>query len=195
MPTASGVSARLSRLGWKTTIVAFGAYVAIQLVVMRYVVPEVRARQPAAVEGSMLKLVDVVPFISADEAYRIFDLYQPDIVPYVRLFYALDIFWPLSAAVFWASLIALMLRYLGRADRWAWLCLLAFSALPFDYTEDILALFMIAQRPAVHDGLARLGGIATAFKLLFVALILLTFVTLAVMVLVRFIRTRVRAAG
>ena len=56
----------MSRLGWKSTLTAFG--------------------------------VDVTPFISGEEAYRIFTLYQPDIVGYVRLFYALDVFWPLASA-------------------------------------------------------------------------------------------------
>lgn len=189
MPIASGVSARLSRLGWKSTLVAVGAYLAIQTVVMRYVVPEIRARQPAAIEGRMPKLVDIAPLVSGEEAYRIFALYQPDIVGYIRLFYALDYLWPLASAFFWASLIAVMLRYLGRTERWSWMCLLAFFALPFDYIENSLALFMIAQRPDVHDGLARLGGIATAFKLLFIALTLLMFVTLSVMVLARAIRS------
>lgn len=190
MPSASGISATLSRLGWKSTLIALVAYVAIRAVVMNYVVPEIRTRQPAAVEGRMLKVVDVAPFVSGEEAYRIFGLYQPDIVGYVRLFYALDILWPLASAFFWASLIAVMLKYLGRTERWSWMCLLAFFALPFDYIENSLALFMIAQRPDVHDGLARLGGIATAFKILFIALTLLTFLALAVMVLARFIRTR-----
>ena len=66
------------------------------------------------------------------------------------------------------GLIGKMLRYLETKGPWRAALLVPFAAIPFDYTENALSLFLLGQYQdgQVFPTLARMAGIVTAAKFL-----------------------------
>jgi hypothetical protein len=189
----------LSLLGWKTGVVALVGLLLTQVFLANYVIPNVQSRRPEAVKDGMLVMVDYQGLATAAEEYRIFDLYKPDILGYVQLLYAVDFVIALSIAVLFASLIGVMVKYLDRAargswpGRWRWLPLMGFCAMPFDFAENALALFLTARNPAqIYYGLATVEGVLTALKELGSGLAMATTVVVLLAVLVRVGQARAR---
>jgi hypothetical protein len=154
------------RATWRTAALAFGVTLLANLAMKGYLFPNIEARHPEALNDGFLVMIDLEPLHSFEEIYRIFDLYTPDILGFVRLLYALDFVIPLAFAFLCLSLIGKMLRYLGKSGGWRACLLLPFVALLFDYTENTLALFLIGQYQdgQVFPTLARVASIATASK-------------------------------
>lgn len=185
------------RLTWKNAALAFGVIVLSNVAMAGYLLPNIQARHPQAVEDGFLVMIDLKPLCSAEEVYRVFDLYTPDILGFVRLLYALDFVMPLAFAFVVAFLLGRMLRYLGvKEGGWRAALLLPFAALLFDYTENVLALFLMGQYPdgRVFPTLARVAGIATASKMLCLILAGLTLVALLVRTAVKRIAPKAGAA-
>lgn len=152
---------------WRNAALAVGGIVLSNLAMGEYILPNIQARRPEALEDGFLVMIDLEPLRSVEEVYRIFDLYKPDILGLVQLLYALDFVTPLALAVFLLCLIGKMLRYLQvKEGGWRAALLLPFAALLFDYTENALSLFLISQYQdgQVFPTLARVASIATAAK-------------------------------
>lgn len=157
------------RSTWRNAALAAGVIALANLALAGYILPDIEARRPEAMDGGFLVMIDREPLLSAAEVYRIFDLYQPDILGLVRLLYAVDFVVPLAFACFLACLIGKMLRYLGgTAGGWRVALLLPFVALLFDYTENVLSLFLTGQYQdgQVFPTVARVASLATAGKFL-----------------------------
>jgi len=154
------------RSTWKNAAVAVGCIGLVNLVMGRYILPTIEARRPEALEDGFLVMIDLRPLASVEEVYRVFDLYQPDILGLVRLLYALDFVTPLAFAVGLMCLLGKLLRYLGVTEGWRAALLLPFVALVFDCMENGLCLFLISryQDGQVFPGLARVAGVVTAGK-------------------------------
>lgn len=181
------------RLTWKNAALAFGAVVLSNAVMAGYILPNIQARRPAALESDFLVMIDREPLLSAAEVYRIFDLYTPDILGLVRLLYALDFVVPLALGFFLAVLFAKLLRYLGvRSGGWRALLLLPFAAPLFDYTENMLALVLTSRYQAgeVYPAVARVASLATAGKFVCLGLTGLTLVALLLWAVVRRVAAR-----
>lgn len=152
---------------WRTAALALGVTVLSNLAMIGYVLPGIQALRPEAMNDGFLRMIDLDPLLSSEAAYRIFELYTPDILGLVRLLYALDFVMPLAFALLCLSLLGKMLRYLGvTTGAWRACLLVPFAALLFDYTENSLALFLIDQHQhgQVFPTLARLASVATAAK-------------------------------
>lgn len=157
------------RATWRTAALALGGIVAVNVVMAGYVVPAIAERRPEAIVDGFPVMLDLAPVSSAEEVYRIFDLYSPDIVGLVRLLYTLDFLIPLFFAVLVSCLIGAMLRYLAiKEGPWRVTLLLPFCGLPFDYVENALSLFLLGQYQDGHvfPVVARVAGVATAAKFL-----------------------------
>lgn len=156
---------------WRNTALAFGGMVLSNLALGGYVLPSIQARQPAAMDDGFLVMVDLVPLCSADQAYRIYDLYTPDILGLVRLLYALDFAMPLMFALFAVCLLGAMVRVLEVKGGLRATLLLPFVAVSFDYVENALSLLLIGQYQdgRVFPTLARVTGIVTTAKFLALA--------------------------
>lgn len=157
------------RSTWKNVALAIGGIVLSNLAMGAYILPKIEARRPDAVEDGFLVMIDLEPLRSAEEVYRIFDLYQPDILGLVRLLYAVDFVMPLAFAACLVFLTGKMLRYLEvKEGAWRAALLLPFAALLFDYAENASSLFLISryQDGQVFPTLARVASIATAAKFL-----------------------------
>lgn len=154
------------RATWTTAALAFGVTLLANLAMKGYLFPNIEARQPEAMNDGFLVMIDLEPLRSSEEIYRIFELYAPDILGFVRLLYALDFVIPLAFAFLCLALIGKLLRYLGKAGGWRACLLLPFVGLLFDYTENALALVLIGQYQdgLVFPTLARVASIATAGK-------------------------------
>jgi hypothetical protein len=169
------------RSTWRNAALAVGGIALSNLAMGGYILPNIEARRPEALENGFLVMIDLEPLRSAEEVYRIFDLYKPDILGLVRLLYALDFVIPLTFAVCILCLIGKMLRYLEvKEGGWRVALLLPFAALPFDYTENALSLFLISQYQdgQVFPTLARVASITTAAKFLALGCTGLTMVAL-----------------
>lgn len=153
---------------WRNFALAVGAFALSNLALSEHILPNIQARQPKALEDGFLVMTDLQPLRSAEEVYRIFDLYTPDILSFVRLLYALDFVTPLAFGVCFFCLIGKMLRYLETKGPWRAALLVPFAAIPFDYTENALSLFLLGQYQdgQVFPTLARMAGIVTAAKFL-----------------------------
>jgi hypothetical protein len=157
------------RCTWRNAALAVGGIVLSNLAMGGYIIPNIEARRPEAMKDGFLAMIDVAPLSSAEEVYRIFDLYTPDILGFVRLLYALDFVMPLMFAVLMLCLMGKMLRYLEvKEGAWRAALLLPFTGLLFDYTENASSLFLIGQYQdgQVFPTLARVASIATAAKFL-----------------------------
>jgi hypothetical protein len=140
-----------------------------------------------------LVMIDLQPLSSAEEVYRVYDLYTPDILGFVRLLYALDFVMPLLFAVGVLCLVGKLLRYLEvKAGGWRAVLLLPFAGLPFDYTENALSLLLIGQYQSgqVFPTLARVASIATAVKFLGLACAGVTMVVLLVRAAMKLVARR-----
>lgn len=170
------------RTTWKHAVLAVGGIAVTNLAMAGYILPEIEARRPEALDDGFLVMIDLHPMGSVEEVYRIFDLYTPDILGLVRLLYALDFVLPLAFALLVLCLIGALLRRIdvGRGVRRAAL-LVPFVALPFDYAENALSLFLIAQYQDGHvfPGLARVASSMTALK--FLALVCIGLATAALL--------------
>lgn len=179
---------------WRNAALAVGGVALSNLAMGGYVLPNIQARRPEALDDGFLVMIDLEPLRSAEEVYRIFDLYEPDILGFVELLYALDFVLPLAFAVFILCLIGKMLRYLEvKEGRWrAALLLLPFAALPFDYIENALSLFLMSeyQDGQVFPTLARVASISTAAKFLGLGCIGLTLVALLLRTAMKLIARR-----
>jgi hypothetical protein len=182
------------RSTWRNAALALGGIVLSNLAMGGYILPNIQARRPEALEDGFLVMIDLEPLRSAEEVYRIFELYEPDILGFVRLLYALDFVMPLMFAVCILCLIGKMLRYLEvKAGGWRTAALLLpFAALPFDYTENALSLFLIGQYQdgQVFPTLARVASIATAAKFLGLVCAGLTMVVLLLRTAMKLIARR-----
>lgn len=157
------------RSTWRNVALAVGGTILCNLAMGGYVLPNIQARRPEAMDDGFLVMIDLAPLRSAEEVYRIFDLYTPDILGFVGLLYALDFVMPLMFAVGMVCLIGKMLQYLEvKAGAWRAALLVPFAALLFDYTENAASLFLIGQyqHGQVFPTLARLASLATAAKFL-----------------------------
>lgn len=183
------------RATWRTAALAFGVTLLSNLA-MGYLLTNIEARHPEALDDGFLVMIDLEPLLSFEEIYRIFDLYTPDILGFVRLLYAVDFVMPLAFAFLCIALIGKLLRYLGvKAGGWRGCLLLPFVALLFDYTENTLALFLLGQ---YQDGqvlptLARVASIATTSKFVGLGLTGLVTVVLLLWAVARLIASKVRA--
>lgn len=156
------------RTTWKNAASAVGCIALGNLATAGYILPGIEARRPEALADDFLVLIDLAPLSSAAEIYKIFDLYTPDILGFVRLFYALDFVIPLMFAICTLCLVGKMLRYLQVTGAWRFALLLPFAALPFDYAENASSLFLIDQyqHGQVFPTLARVTSVVTAIKFL-----------------------------
>ncbi len=181
------------RSTWKNAALGLAGIVLSNVAMGGYLIPNIQERRPDAVEDGFLVMIDLEPLRSVEEVYRILDLYQPDIVGFVRLLYAVDFVMPLAFALCMLCLIGKMLRYLEvKEGVWRAALLLPLVALPFDYTENALSLLLISQ---YQDGqmlptLARVAGIATAAKFLGLACTGLTMVALLLRTAMKLIARR-----
>ena len=169
------------RLTGRNAAVAFGVIVLSNIAMAGYLIPNIEARRPSAVEDGFLVMIDLKPLHSVEEMYKIFDLYTPDILGFVRLLYAVDFVFPLAFAFVVAFLLGKLLRHLEvKAGAWRTTLLLPFAAVAFDYTENVLALVLTSQYTDGHvfPTLARVAGVATAGKMLCLILSGLTLVAL-----------------
>lgn len=178
----------------RNAALAIGGTVLVNLAMGGYVLPNIQARRPEAMQDGFLVMIDLQPLSSAEEVYRIFDLYQADILGFVRLLYALDFVLPLAFAVFIGCLIGKLLQYLEvKQGVWRAALLVPFAALPFDYAENAASLFLISQYQDGHvfPTLARVASIATAAKFLGLACIGLVTGILLLAAVVKLIARRV----
>jgi len=181
------------RSTWKNAALAVGGIALSNLAMGGYILPTIQARRPQAMADGFLVMIDLEPLRSAEEVYQIFDLYEPDILGLVRLFYALDFVMPLMFAVFSLCLIGKMLRYLEvKEGIWRAALLLPFVGLLFDYMENASSLFLISQYQdgQVFPTLARVASIATAAKFLGLACTGLTMVALLLRTAMKLIARR-----
>lgn len=180
------------RSTWKNAALAVGGILLSNVAMGAYILPCVEARQPEAVHDGLLVMIDLAPMISAEEVYKIFDLYHPDILGLVRLMYAVDFVMPLAFAVLLMCLIGKMLRYLDVRGIGRLVLLLPFTSLLFDYVENTLSLVLIAQYQdgQVFPTLARVASVATVVKFLGLASAALTVVVLLLRAAPRFITRR-----
>ncbi len=185
------------RLTWKNAAIAFGVIVLANVAMGGYLLPAIQARRPQAVADGYLVMIDLQPLCSAEEMYRIFDLYTPDILGLVRLLYALDFVFPLAFAFVVAVLLAKLLRYLQvKRGGWRVCVLLPFAFLPFDYGENLLALSLTSlyQDGQIFPTVAGLAGVATALKFLCLSLTGLALVVLLLRTAVKRITSPAGAA-
>lgn len=180
------------RSTWKNAAVAVGVTLLANFALAGYILPSIEARRPEAMDGGFLVMIDLQPLVSAAEAYRIFDLYKPDILGFVRLLYAVDFVIPVAFACFFACMIGKMLRYLGTKGGWRAALLLPFAAVPFDYTENVLSLVLISlyQGGQVFPALAGVAGLATAGKFLSLGLTGLVVVVLLLRSAAKFVAAK-----
>lgn len=187
------------RSTWRNAALAFGGIVLSNVAMGGYIIPNVQARRPQAVDDGFLVMIDLEPLRSAEEIYRIFDLYEPEILGFVRLLYAVDFVMPLMFAVFMLCLIGKLLRYLEvKQGVWRPALLLPFTGLLFDYIENALSLFLISQYQDGHvlPTLARVTSIMSAVKFLGLACTGLAIVVLLLRSVVKLIARRTgRARG
>lgn len=157
-----------------------------QISVGGYILYRIETLNPAALSGRSLRMPDFSPFIASADAYAMFDLYSAPIVPYVMAMYVLDSVLPLVYGFFYAVLLGWLLRIHGRSEAWWGLLPLSFLSVPFDLLENMLYMFMISHYPGqLFPTLIGIAGVATALKLLALALICLTIVALALSALLR----------
>lgn len=176
----------------KTALVGLVLVLLAQAFLALYVVPQIQARQPQAVDGGALIMVDFRPLESPEEAYAVFNMYADSILGYVKLLYATDFLLPIGSNLFFLGLMGILLGYAKKSDRWRSLLVLPVLGIPFDYIENLLALFMIDNRGAhTYSGLARVLGVASAFKGLFYLSTMFVVVALLVVALVTFVRSRI----
>lgn len=178
------------RSTWRNAALAVVGIGLANLVMGLYILPNIKARRPEALEDGFLVMIDREPLCSAAEVYQIFDLYKPDILNFVRLLYGLDFVMPLMFAVCIVCLFGKMLRYLDvKAGGWRIVLLLPFAALLFDYVENALSLFLMGQYQdgQVFPALAGAAGIATAAKFLGLGCSGLTMVVLLLRTATKFI--------
>lgn len=169
------------RSTWKNAALAVGVIALSNLALAGYILPNIAASHPEAMDSDFLVMIDLQPRFSATEVYRIFDLYKPDILGLVRLLYAVDFVMPPAFAFFLACTIGKMLRYLEvKAGVWRAALLLPFAAVPFDYTENLLSLILISlyQDGQVFPTVASMIGLPTTCKFLCLALTGLTLLAL-----------------
>ena len=149
----------------RTALAGLALSTAAQIFLATYVLPAIVSRQPGAVAGGALIMVDFKPLATADQAYAVLDMYAPSILPYVRLLYAADFVLPIGMLLFFGGLLGKSLQYLGKLDRWSACLVLPLCGLPFDYLENVIALFLLEHRAEhAHAALASVLGIATAMK-------------------------------
>ncbi|GDX83627.1 hypothetical protein LBMAG42_54380 [Deltaproteobacteria bacterium] len=175
---------------WKNAALALGVLLVSNLAMGRYILPNIEAKHPEALDDGFLVMTDLEPLRSPEEVHRIFDLYTPDILGSVWLLYALDFVTPLAFAVGLFCLMGKMLRYLEvKAGLWRMVLLLPFAGLLFDYAENVFSLFLIGQYQDGHvlPTLARVAGVATAVKFLCLASTGLALVALLTRTAMRFI--------
>lgn len=183
------------RATWRTAALAFGVTLLSNLAMKGHLFPNIQARHPEALQGDFLVMIDLQPLLSSEAIYRIFELYTPEILGFVRLVYAVDFVIPLAFAFLCLALIGKLLRYLGvEAGGWRACLLLSFAALPFDLTENALALFLIHQyqHGEVFPTLARMASIATTCKFVGLGLIGLTTVTLLLRAAAKLVASKAR---
>lgn len=82
-----------------------------------------QSKNPAVVSSGHFVLVDFKPFESAEEAYKIFNLYTLDVIGLVRLMYAADFLFLTSLCLLVFGLIGFTLKYLAKMEPWGWLVL------------------------------------------------------------------------
>ena len=155
------------RATWKNAALAFGGIILVNVAMAGYILPNIAARRPRALEDDFLVMIDLAPLSSAEEVYRIYDLYSPDVLGFVRLLYALDFVMPLAFAVCLVCLIGKLLRALRVTEGvWRAALLVPLVALLFDYAENVLSLFLLGQYQdgRVYPALARAASGATAVK-------------------------------
>lgn len=188
MRTNQLIDALEGRLNWKNAAIAFAVIVLSNVAMAGYILPNIAARRPQALDDGFLIMIDLAPLRPADEVYKIFDLYTPDILGFVRMLYAVDFVMPLGFMFIVAVLLSKLLRYLGvRAGGWRTFILLPFVALAFDYSENLLALFLTSQYQdgQVFPTLARVASVATAFKFMCMIVAALGLVVLLVRTAIR----------
>ena len=167
---------------WKITIIGLAVFILAQIFLASFVIPNIKLRQPLAIENGLLIMVDGQPLATPIEEYSVFNLYKPNIVGYVYLLYAIDFLLPLSLAIFFASLIGMMIKNLRKIPNL--IILLVFLPVFFDYLENGIALFLISQNPTnIYLGLAQFEGIITALKLMSSGLVIITTIFLLLLIL------------
>ncbi len=189
-PLLDGLARRAT---WTNAAIAVGVLAVANVMLAGYILPSIAAIRPEALEDDFLVMIDREPLLSVDEMYRIFDLYQPDILGLVQLLYAVDFVMPLAFGCLFACLIGKLLRYLEvKAGAWRVALLLPFAAIPFDYTENLLSLVLTSeyQEGRVFPVLARVATVATACKFLGLALTGLATVVLLVRTVVKRVASR-----
>ncbi len=176
----------------KTALVGLVLLLLSQGFLALHVVPHIQALQPQAVRDGVLVMVDFKPLESPEQAYAIFNLYADNILGYVKLLYATDFVLPIGSNLLFLGLMGVLLGYAKKGDRWRSLLVLPLAGVPFDYLENLLALFMIDHRGAhTYRGLASLLGVVSAFKALFYLSTMVVVAALLVVALLKFVRSRV----
>lgn len=175
----------------KTALVGLILLLLSQGFLALHVVPHIQALQPQVVSDGVLTMVDFKPLESPEQAYAIFNLYADNILGYVSLLYATDFVLPIGSNLLFFGLMGVSLRYAEKGDRWRALLLLPLAGVPFDYIENLLALFMIDHRGAhTYGGLASLLGVVTAFTAFFYLSTMFVAAALLVVALVKFVRSK-----
>jgi hypothetical protein len=184
----------LERLStWRNAALGFGGIVLSNLAMGGYIIPNIEARRPEAVDDGFLVMIDLEPLRSAEEVYRIFDLYEPDVLGFVRLLYAVDFVMPVAFSVCLVCLIGMMLRYLEvKEGGWRAVLLLPLVAVLFDYAENAASLFLIGQYQdgRVFPTLARVASVMTAVKFLCLACAGLAMVVLLIRTVMKLVARR-----
>jgi hypothetical protein len=156
----------LGRSTGRGVLAALGGLALVQVVMAGWLLPRIGELHPAALDGSLLRMVDFVPLITPEAAWAIFDTYVPAVRPYVLGIYAADLVLPVTSSFFFAFLVGILLRRLDRTQSWWWMVLVPFFPLPFDWLENALAVTAITSYPESPLPLVvRIGGIVTAIKL------------------------------
>ena len=115
---------------------------------------------------------------SPTQLYDIFD----GLGPAGRRMYALaeitaDVFYPFAMAIFWALLFARLQR---RSPDPAWLPLLPFATLLFDFLENAALLALLQRYPSEMNGLAQFASACTTLKWCSAGATMLTALTLSI---------------
>lgn len=185
----------LQRLAsWRTAGSAVVVLVLVNLAMKGWLLPDIAARRPEAVDDGFLVMIDLEPLRSSAEVYRVFDLYTPDILGAVRMLYALDFVIPLAFACVLSTLIGKLLRSLGlTAGGWRACVLLPFVAMLFDDIENVLVLVLLGQYQdgVMSPALARAAGIVTLGKFVGLGLTALVLLVLLLRAAVRRFVSRV----
>jgi hypothetical protein len=165
------------------------ACLAIFIIFTALVLPDQAAR--AEFYSGEVGSPDTSLYYTASDLYTIAEAYGPaGRAAYIRARFTFDVIWPLVYLAFLATAISWLVK---RANldwkTWGRLNLLPVAGVIFDYLENGSAALIMARYPQPTAVIDHLAGVFTLFKWVFIMASFIVLVILAVIALVRKVRS------